>query len=142
AGIAVVAVRGLVQQRRGAAAEDPQPAGRGERDRGRRPFGRACWLIVAIEGTALFGRARLLSRPPHPDLGVAWVAGVVGAHFYARGRVFGRDRFHALATVVTLCGIGGFIAFFAAAPAFIPVISGIISGFVLLAFAMWALVPR
>ena len=142
AGIAVFAVRGLVQQRRVAAAEEPEPAGTGERDRGQLPFGRAYWIIVAIEAIALFAGARLLSALGHPELGVAWVAVVVGTHFYALGRVFGLDRFHALATVVTLCGIGGFIAFFAAAPAFIPVISGIISGLTLLAFAMWALVPR
>lgn len=111
--------------------------------RGRRepPFGRAYWIIVLIEAIALFAGARLLTSLGHPELGAAWVAVVVGTHFFALGRVFGLDRFHVLATVVTLCGIGGFIAFFAAAPAFIPVISGVISGFVLLAFAMWALVP-
>ena len=142
AGIAVFAVRGLMQQRRVAAAEEPQPVRTAERDRRQPPFGRAYWIIVAIEAIALFAGARLLSALGHPELGVAWVAVVVGTHFYALGRVFGLDRFHALATVVTLCGIGGFIAFFAAAPAFIPVISGIISGLTLLAFAMWALVPR
>ena len=96
---------------------------------------------MLIEAIALYAGTRLLASLGHPELGVAWVAVVVGIHFYALGHVFGLDRFHVLATVVTLCGIGGFIAFFAAAPAFIPVISGIISGFALLAFAMWALVP-
>src|SRR5699024_11079745 len=110
-------------------------------DRRQPPFGRAYWIIVAIEAIALFAGARLLSALGHPELGVAWVAVVVGTHFYALGRVFGLDRFHALATVVTLCGIGGFIAFFAAAPALIPVIRRILSGLVLLAFAMSELVP-
>ena len=147
AGIAVVAVRSLVQQRAAVRAGAAEPGPRTRADtakRGRREplFGRAYWIIVAIEAIALFAGARLLSALDHPELGVAWVAVVVGTHFYALGRVFGLDRFHALATVVTLCGIGGFIAFFAAAPAFIPVISGIISGLTLLAFAMWALVPR
>src|SRR5699024_2467533 len=58
AGIAVFAVRGLVQQRRVAAAEEPEPAGTGERDRGQLPFGRAYWIIVAIEAIALFAGAR------------------------------------------------------------------------------------
>lgn len=133
AGIAVFAARGLVRSR------DAAPASKNDR-RGP-PFGRAYWIIVLIEAVLLFAGARLLSSLGHPELGVAWVAVVVGTHFYALGRVFGLDRFHVLATVVTLCGIGGFIAFFAAAPAFIPVISGVISGFALLAFAMWALVP-
>ncbi|UVI36118.1 hypothetical protein [Brevibacterium spongiae] len=131
AGIAVFAVRGLMRSRAAASA----------RDRRGPPFGRAYWIIVLIEAVLLFAGARLLSGLGHPELGVAWVAVVVGTHFYALGWVFGLDRFHVLATIVTLCGIGGFIAFFAAAPAFIPVISGVISGFALLGFAMWALVP-
>ncbi|WP_241896949.1 hypothetical protein [Brevibacterium epidermidis] len=135
AGIAIFAIRGLMQGGR---------AGRGESGKGSRrepPFGRAYWIIVLIEAVLLFAGTRLLASLGHPELGVAWVAVVVGTHFFALGWVFGLDRFHVLATVVTLCGIGGFIAFFAAAPAFIPVISGVISGFVLLAFAMWALIP-
>ena len=134
AGIAIFAIRGLMQGGR---------AGRGESGKGSRrepPLGRAYWIIVLIEAVLLFAGTRLLAGLGHPELGVAWVAVVVGTHFYALGRVFGLDRFHVLATVVTLCGIGGFIAFFAAAPAFIPVISGVIAGFVLLTFAMWALV--
>ena len=134
AGIAIFAIRGLMQGGR---------AGRGESGKGSRrepPLGSAYWIIVLIEAVLLFAGTRLLAGLGHPELGVAWVAVVVGTHFYALGRVFGLDRFHVLATVVTLCGIGGFIAFFAAAPAFIPVVSGVIAGFVLLTFAMWALV--
>lgn len=104
------------------------------------PFGRSYWIIVGVEALALFGGTRLLSGLGHPELGVAWVAFVVGTHFYALGHVFKLNRFHILATVVTLCGIAGFIAFFASIPAFIPIFSGIISGFALLAFGLWALV--
>lgn len=104
------------------------------------PFGRSYWIIVAVEVLALFGGARLLSGLGHPELGVAWAAFVVGTHFYALGYVFRLNRFHVLASVVTLCGIAGFIAFFASIPEFIPVFSGIIPGFVLLAFGLWALV--
>lgn len=156
AGIAVFAIRGLVRSRGSAVAADrlgadslegpadavrTDPADTAKRARRGPAFGRAYWTIVLIEAVLLFAGARLLSSLGHPELGVAWVAVVVGTHFYALGWVFGLDRFHVLATAVTLCGIGGFIAFFAAAPAFIPVISGVISGFVLLTFAMWALVP-
>ena len=135
-GIAVLAVRGLLRKRGGGRLGES-----GERGRRERTSWRAYWTIVLIEAVLLFAGARLLASLGHPELGVAWVAVVVGTHFFALGWVFGLDRFHVLATVVTLCGIGGFIAFFAAAPAFIPVISGVISGFVLLAFAMWALIP-
>ena len=137
AGIAVFAVRGLTRKRSGGGRLGES----GKRGRQEPPLGRAYWIIVLIEAVLLFAGTRLLAHLGHPELGVAWVAVVVGTHFYALGWVFGLDRFHVLATVVTLCGIGGFIAFFAAAPAFIPVISGVISGFVLLTFAMWALVP-
>ena len=137
AGIAVRAVRGLRRNRGGGGRLGES----GKSGRREPPFGRAYWIIVLIEAVLLFAGTRLLAHLGHPELGVAWVAVVVGTHFYALGWVFGLDRFHVLATVVTLCGIGGFIAFFAAAPAFIPVISGVISGFVLLTFAMWALVP-
>ena len=105
------------------------------------PFGRSYWIIVAVEALALFGGARLLSGMGHPELGVAWVAFVVGTHFYALGYVFKLGRFHVLATIVTLCGIAGFIVFFVGAPDFIPVLAGIMPGFVLLAFGLWALVP-
>ena len=135
AAIAFLALRGLGRMKRAQA----QTADSQVRTGG--PFGRSYWIIVAIEAVALFGGIRLLSGMGHPELGVAWVAFVVGTHFYALGSVFKLGRFHILATVVTLCGIAGFIAFFAGAPEFIPVLGGIIPGFVLLAFGLWALVP-
>ena len=137
AGIAVFAVRGLTRKRSGGGRLGES----GKRGRQEPPLGRAYWIIVLIEAVLLFAGTRLLAHLGHSELGVAWVAVVVGTHFFALGWVFELNRFHVLATVVTLCGIGGFIAFFAAAPAFIPVISGVISGFVLLAFAVWALTP-
>lgn len=135
AAIAFLALRGLGRMKRAQA----QTADSQVRTGG--PFGRSYWIIVAIEAVALFGGIRLLSGMGHPEVGVAWVAFVVGTHFYALGSVFKLGRFHILATVVTLCGIAGFIAFFAGAPDFIPVLGGIIPGFVLLAFGLWALVP-
>ncbi|QQB15089.1 hypothetical protein [Brevibacterium casei] len=129
AGILVLAFRSL-GRRRG----QPRPAGA-------KPFSRSYWIIVAVEALALFGGAKLLSGLGYPELGVAWVAVVVGTHFYALGYVFRLGRFHVLATVVTLLGVAGFIAFLASAPAFIPVLAGVIPGFVLLAFALWALAP-
>ncbi|WP_240689271.1 hypothetical protein [Brevibacterium aurantiacum] len=135
AAVAFLALRGLGRMKRAQA----QTADSQVRTGG--PFGRSYWIIVAIEAVALFGGIRLLSGMGHPELGVAWVAFVVGTHFYALGSVFKLGRFHILATVVTLCGIAGFIAFFAGAPDFIPVLGGIIPGFVLLAFGLWALVP-
>src|SRR5699024_9610823 len=87
AGIAVVAVRGLVQQRRAAATEEPQPAGTGERDRAQLPFGRAYWIPVASAATAPFSGARLLTALVHPELGVASVPVVVATQLYDRGEL-------------------------------------------------------
>lgn len=112
----------------------PRPAGAN-------PFSRSYWIIVAVEALALFGGAKLLSGLGYPELGVAWVSVVVGTHFFALGYVFKLRRFHVLATVVTLLGVAGFIAYFVSAPAFTPVLAGVIPGFVLLAFGLWALAP-
>ncbi|MGO3022225.1 MAG: hypothetical protein ACTIIH_03155 [Brevibacterium sp.] len=136
-GVVVFAVRGLLRKRGGG----DRLGASGDSGRRERTSWRAYWIIVLIEAVLLFAGTRLLASLGHSELGVAWVAVVVGTHFFALGWVFELDRFHVLATAVTLCGIGGFIAFFAAAPAFIPVISGVISGFVLLAVAVWALAP-
>lgn len=136
--IVFLAMRGIGRMKRAQATAETGPTA----DMSPRtiPFGRSYWIIVAVEALALFGGVRLLIGLGHPELGVAWVAFVVGTHFYALGYVFKLSRFHVLASVVTLCGIAGFIAFFASIPEFIPVFSGVISGFVLLAFGLWALV--
>lgn len=135
--IAFLALRGLGRMKRAQAQAQAADAP----VRTASPFGRGYWIIVAVEAAALFGGTRLLSGLGHPELGVAWVAFVVGTHFYALGYVFKLGRFHILATVVTLCGVAGFLAFFVGAPDFIPVFAGIFPGFVLLAFGLWALVP-
>ena len=141
AAIAFFAMRSLGRMKRAQISTANSAEGQDEVSPGRAvPFGRSYWIIVGVEALALFGGTRLLSGLGHPELGVAWVAFVVGTHFYALGHVFKLNRFHILATVVTLCGIAGFIAFFASIPAFIPILGGIIPGFVLLAFGLWALV--
>lgn len=105
---------------------------------GRRPFGRPYWLLVGVEGIALFGGSMIISRLGHPELGIAWVAFVVGTHFFVLARIFGLARFHLLAAVVTTLGIAGFVirAFGHVEP--IAMVSGVLSGLVLLAFALGA----
>lgn len=120
AGILFLAFRSL-GRRRGR----PRPAGAN-------PFSRSYWIIVAVEALALFGGAKLLSGLGYPELGVAWVSVVVGTHFFALGYLFRLRRFHVLAIVVTLLGVAGFLAYFVSAPAFTPVLAGVIPGFVLL----------
>jgi hypothetical protein len=102
-------------------------------------FGRAYWLVVAVELMMLFVGARLLSGPLHaPQAGVAWVSLVVGVHFFALGAVFAQRFFHWLGGVITACGAAGLglAAGGQAAPA-IAVVGGVLPGAVLLGFGWW-----
>jgi hypothetical protein len=104
-------------------------------------FGWRYRSIVAIEAVALFGGARLLSVLGHPELGIAWVAVVVGTHFFALGRIFRLARFHVLGALVTALGLAGFALDAVGRVGAIPIVSGVVTGFVLLAFGLWAMVP-
>lgn len=114
-----------------------QPGGRP----GGAPFGRAYWLIVVIEAVALFGGIRVITGLGFPELGVAWVAFVVGTHFFALARVFRLARFHALGAIVTTFGIAGFVLRTLGHVEPVAIVSGVLSGLALLAFALAAFAP-
>lgn len=105
------------------------------------PFGRQYWMLVGIEGLALFAGSMIITRLGYPELGVAWVAFVVGTHFFVLARIFGLARFHLLGAVVTALGIAGFVIRAVGHVEPIAVVSGVLSGFVLLAFALAAFAP-
>ncbi len=105
------------------------------------PFGRGYWIIVAVEAVALFVGARLVSEFLRPELGVAWVSFVVGVHFFSLGWLFRLGRFHVLAVLITACGIAGFVLGALGLLPGIAIVSGVLPGFVLLAFALWAMLP-
>jgi hypothetical protein len=105
-------------------------------------FGWKYWLVVAIEAVALFAGTRILTDLGHPELGVAWVAVVVGTHFFALARIFGLARFHVLGATITTCGLAGFVLRMLGEVDPIAVVSGVVSGFVLLAFGLWAFAPE
>ncbi|WP_166983050.1 hypothetical protein [Paramicrobacterium fandaimingii] len=121
-------------------------AGAGARSKGERqagPFTRAYWIIVFIEMIALFGGGRLITRVwGHSELGVAWVAFVVGTHFFALAHIFRLARFHLLGAIVTVLGLAGFALWLADALGAIAIVSGVASGFALLAFGLWAYAPK
>lgn len=94
-----------------------------------------------MEAVALFGGARAVTALGFPQLGVAWVSFVVGTHFFALGRILRLARFHVLAVLVTLCGLAGFALAALGWSSVIAVVSGVVPGFVLLGFALRALVP-
>lgn len=135
--LALIVVLALRSYRR-----NGRPAGTPAPSRGSGPpFGRKYWLVVAIEAVALFAGSRLLTGLGVPELGVAWVSFVVGTHFFALGAIFRLARFHLLAALVTVCGVAGFALFAAGASPAIAVVSGVVPGFLLLAFGLRALAP-
>ncbi|MCP2282352.1 hypothetical protein APR04_001250 [Promicromonospora umidemergens] len=105
------------------------------------PFGRAYWLVVGIEAVALFGGIRIITGLGFPELGVAWVAFVVGTHFFALARIFRLARFHVLGAIVTTFGIAGFVLRALGHVEPITIVSGVLSGLALLAFALGAFAP-
>ena len=105
------------------------------------PFGWRYWTIVGIEAVALFGGARVITALGHPELGIAWVAVVVGTHFFALARIFRLTRFHVLGAIVTALGALGFLLGALGEVDAIALVSGVLSGFALLAFGLAALLP-
>ncbi|TCP57290.1 hypothetical protein EV191_1011244 [Tamaricihabitans halophyticus] len=112
-----------------------------ERSASGSPFGWKYWLIVAIEAVALFGGSRLISEMGYPELGIAWVAFIVGTHFFALAVIFRLARFHLLGAIVTVLGLAGFAIRALGHVEPIALVSGVLSGFTLLAFGLWAFAP-
>lgn len=121
--VAVVLAVGTVRQLR-RAGTDAGP------ERGRGGFDRRYAAIVAAEVVALAaGLAVVNGVLQAPRFAVAWVAFVVGVHFFALARIWDLRLFTGLGVVVAALGVAGAVAGFAGAgPAVIGVISGVLSG--------------
>lgn len=104
---------------------------------GNEGFGRAYWLVVAAEVVALAAGLAVLNGPlDAPQAAVGWVSFVVGVHFFALAVVFGEPLFHRIGAAITACGIAGLaLSAAGASDAPIAVVSGILPGAILLAFA-------
>ncbi|MFC0003883.1 hypothetical protein [Micromonospora siamensis] len=71
---------------------------------------RRYWIVVAVEAVALFGGLNVINRVLHrPEISVAWVALVVGVHFFGLGWVWRMPRYHWLGAVMTALGLAGFV---------------------------------
>jgi hypothetical protein len=95
-------------------------------------FDRTFLLIVVIEGIALFGGLALLDRP---SANVAWIALVVGLHFFWLARLWRRAfvELTVVATLLTVLGVAGLvISFTADSRDAVALLSGVGSGVVLL----------
>ncbi|MEV0196030.1 hypothetical protein [Nonomuraea sp. NPDC050691] len=97
-------------------------------------FGRWYLIIVAAEVLLLFGGLRVLAVLGRPEQGnVAWVAFVVGVHFVALAPVW-KDRSIAVpGAILTVLGVAGLVMASTPAVTYVPLVSGVLSGVVLLA---------
>ncbi|MFD0883581.1 hypothetical protein ACFQ08_03270 [Streptosporangium algeriense] len=127
-------------------AEEGSPGETGEDRRGGM-FGRGYLIVVAVEVLLLFGGLRVLAALDVPaEVNVAWVAIVVGVHFVALAPVW-KDRVIAVpGAALTLLGIAGFLMAWAGSLLWVPVVSGVASGAVLLTgcltSGLWLARPR
>lgn len=96
-------------------------------------FGRGYWLIVAAEAAALVGGLIVINVVVGAhELAVAWIALVVGVHFFGLGIFWKAGVFHVLGTMLTVLGIAGFALYAAGASALaVALVSGVASGIVL-----------
>jgi hypothetical protein len=102
-------------------------------------FGRGYWLVVAAEVVAIVGGLAVLNGPlDAPQAAVAWIATVVGAHFFALGVVWAQPFFHWLGGALLLCGLIGLVlAAAGASEAPIDAVAGVLPGALLLAVGIW-----
>ncbi|MFF4413631.1 hypothetical protein ACFYY8_13950 [Streptosporangium sp. NPDC001559] len=133
AGLAVAAVLALwfAGVRRPAAAVSGGAAGT--------MFGRGYLIVVAVEVLALFGGLRLLAAlGASAEVNVAWVAIIVGVHFVALAPVWKDWTIAVPGVALTLLGIAGFLMAWAGSLPWVPIVSGVASGAVLLAGSLTA----
>lgn len=110
------------------------PPAAGHRIDGRRGFGAAFWLVVVAEVVVgELGLAVMHSADAPWQANVAWVATVVGAHFGVLAWTWQEAGLRVVAALLLVVGILGLLlASTATAVAWIPVVSGVSSGLVLL----------
>lgn len=103
----------------------------------RNMFGRGYLIVVAAEALLLFGGLRVLAAWGLPaQANVAWVAFVVGVHFIALAPIW-KDRGIAVPGVVlTVLGVAGLLLAPTGAVAWVPLVSGVLSGVALLTGAV------
>lgn len=102
-------------------------------------FSRSYWVVVAAEVIAIWAGLALLNGPlDAPDAAVAWIAAVVGAHFFALAVVWRQRLFHWLGAAIAACGAAGLVLAAAGADrAAIDVVGGVLPGVALFAFALY-----
>ncbi len=85
---------------------------RRQRHRRRADFvDRRYWLVV-LEAGALFGGLAVVNGVLHRTaVSVAWVALVVGVHFFGLARIWRMPLYHWLGAAMTVLGLSGFLIY-------------------------------
>jgi hypothetical protein len=96
---------------------------------------RRYWLIVASEVGALFGGLVVVNGVLHRTaVSVAWVALVVGVHFFGLARIWHMPLYHWLGSAVTVLGLAGFLIYaLGGSAAIVGLVAGVGSGMALYA---------
>ncbi|MEV4454861.1 hypothetical protein [Microbispora sp. NPDC049633] len=104
----------------------------------RRPmFGRGYLIVVAAEVVLLIGGIRVLAMLGRPEeTNVAWVALVVGVHFIALAPIWKEWAIAAPGVLLSVLGVVGLVLASTAAVTWVPLVSGVLSGLVLLTGAV------
>jgi hypothetical protein len=126
--VAAVLIGALSRARRIQSRTEPAQAGRPG-------FGRGYWVIVAAEVVALVAGLVVIEYVIKADtLTVAWIAFVVGVHFFGLGVVWKAAVFHVIGVALALLGVAGCVIYAASGPGWlVAVVSGVVSGLVLYA---------
>lgn len=91
---------------------------------------RRYWLIVALEAGALFGGLAVINGVLHRSaVSVAWVALVVGVHFFGLAWIWRMPLYHWLGAAMSVLGLTGFLIYaFGGAPEIVGLVAGVGSG--------------
>ncbi|MCW3820765.1 hypothetical protein ONA91_40705 [Micromonospora sp. DR5-3] len=91
---------------------------------------RRYWLIVALEAGALFGGLAVINGVLHRSaVSVAWVALVVGVHFFGLAWIWRMPLYHWLGAAMSVLGLAGFLIYaFGGAAASVGLVAGVGSG--------------
>jgi hypothetical protein len=131
--IAVVVVGFRTDRRGGAGPEGGRPGW----------FGPKFGLVVVAEFALIFGGIALLRALGAPEeINVAWIALIVGLHFVALAPVWKRRAIAVPGVLLSGLGGAGMIMAAGSAVQWIPFVSGVLSGVVLLTGSLYGAARR
>lgn len=106
-------------------------------------FGPRFGLVVVAEFALIFGGiAGLRALDAPQEINVAWIALIVGLHFVVLARVWKRGAIAVPGVVLSGLGAAGMIMAAVSSVEWIPFVSGVLSGFTLLAGSLYGAVRR